>query len=507
MTSETKRQSPGDAGTMAIVRERLEAAVLAPVRAFRRRYLPLLMVYFAYGALGLTAIATTFWVKQATTLTPADLAALGVWLSLPWAIKMVFGELVDAVPVLGSQRRAYVLIGAALIAASYLILAGTAAGVLRFAAPGTLYVIASIVSVLGVVLQDVVADAMSTEVVDRTNPDGSPREQADIDRDLGMVQVLGRLAVSLGIFTVAGLGGVLAQYLPYWAVFLIGLVVPLVSISGAMLVQLETSETRAVDWTILGGGLAFGGLVIVLGLSGIPGRQEVVFLISLAVIVYMLRRTMADLEPQARRSLVLAAVLIFLFRATPSVGDGYTWFTMDKLGFDELFFGLLGQIGAAIGLVSLWLLADYVTRQPIERVMLWLTVLGTILFLPGLGLVLGVNEWTERLFGFGARAIAIIDTAATSPLAQLSIVPLLTLVAVNAPAGHRATWFALMASLMNLALVAGQLGTKYLNEIFAIDRGAYAGLPGLMYAVLIVGLVVPLVAILWIGPRVRSAST
>ena len=32
----------------------LERALLAPVRAMRREYLPLLMVYFAYGAMGLT---------------------------------------------------------------------------------------------------------------------------------------------------------------------------------------------------------------------------------------------------------------------------------------------------------------------------------------------------------------------------------------------------------------------------------------------------------------------
>ena len=41
-----------------------------------------------------------------------------------------------------------------------------------------------------------------------------------------------------------------------------------------------------------------------------------------------------------------------------------------------------------------------------------------------------------------------------------------------APAGKRATWFALRASLMNLALVAGQLFTKYLNEYFVVARGA-----------------------------------
>ena len=36
------------------------------------------MVYFASGALGLTAVADTFWVRKSLTLTPADLASLGV---------------------------------------------------------------------------------------------------------------------------------------------------------------------------------------------------------------------------------------------------------------------------------------------------------------------------------------------------------------------------------------------------------------------------------------------
>ena len=59
------------------------------------------------------------------------------------------------------------------------------------------------------------------------------------------------------------------------------------------------------------------------------------------------------------------------------------------------------------------------------------------------------------------------------------MIPLLTLIAIYAPAGHRATWFALMASLMNLALTAGALGTKYLNLIFHVDRGSYGNLPAL----------------------------
>ena len=51
-----------------------------------------------------------------------------MWLSLPWTVKMVFGELVDSVPIFGSQRRSYILIGAAATAAGMLTLAGAAGG-------------------------------------------------------------------------------------------------------------------------------------------------------------------------------------------------------------------------------------------------------------------------------------------------------------------------------------------------------------------------------------------
>ncbi|MFM9587545.1 hypothetical protein, partial [Streptomyces caniscabiei] len=74
----------------------------------------------------LTAIAESFWIKRDLSWSPAELASLGVWLTLPWTIKMVFGELVDTVPVAGSQRRAYVFIGAGLVALSMLLLAAAA---------------------------------------------------------------------------------------------------------------------------------------------------------------------------------------------------------------------------------------------------------------------------------------------------------------------------------------------------------------------------------------------
>ena len=83
------------------------------------------------------------------------------------------------------------------------------------------------------------------------------------------------------------------------------------------------------------------------------------------------------------------------------------------------------------------------------------------------------------------------------------MIPLLTLIAYYAPPGHRATWFALMASLMNLALVAAQLQTKYLNEIFVVDRGQYDALgPLLIVGSWRLGFIIPVAAIVLFGRRI-----
>jgi len=350
----------------------------------------------------------------------------------------------------------------------------------------------------------VVADAMTTEVVARIDETGAPRPQAEVNAELAMVQVLGRLALLLGLFATSGLGGVLAAMMPYQYVFLIALVVPVISVTGVVLVRLETSERAPIDWRVLGGGLAFGAVVVALGVLGVPFGQEIVFLVSMGVVCTLLVTVTAELDRDTRFQILFATIVIFAFRATPTTGEGFRWFQIDVLKFDEAFFGLLGQISSTFAIAGMWLLAATIARKPIAWTMLWLTVIYTILSLPNLALYYGVHEWTERVFGFGAHTIALIDTAAESPFAQLSMIPLLTLIAIYAPPGKRATWFALMASLLNLALTAGTLQTKYLNEIFHVGRNQYGELGALLIAVIVLNFVVPIAAIVLFGHRIAQ---
>ncbi len=88
------------------------------------------------------------------------------------------------------------------------------------------------------------------------------------------------------------------------------------------------------------------------------------------------------------------------------------------------------------------------------------------------------------------------------------MIPMLAWIANSAPEHLKATFFAVMASFTNLALSAAQLGTKYLNGVFAVTRevkdratGAvqvpadYSELGVLMITVTLIGLVLPFLAI------------
>jgi len=89
---------------------------------------------------------------------------------------------------------------------------------------------------------------------------------------------------------------------------------------------------------------------------------------------------------------------------------------------------------------------------------------------------------------------------------------MLTLVAIYAPEGKKGTWFALMASLMNIALSAGGIFSKYLNKLFVVTREVreegvvvipanYDELGILLWTVILIGLIVPIVTIWRFNPE------
>jgi hypothetical protein len=172
------------------------------------------------------------------------------------------------------------------------------------------------------------------------------------------------------------------------------------------------------------------------------------------------------------------------------VGQGYSYWAIDKLGFDQTFLGLLAQVSSILSLAGLLVFRKTIVTRPVSFTLGWVIVAGTVLYLPNIGLFYGLHEW----LGLSARTFAFIDTTISAPLAQLTMVPMLVLIARTAPRGAEATMFAIMASLMNLALSASELFTRYLNSAFDVTQADYSSLGRLMITVGALGLV-PLLAL------------
>ena len=231
-------------------------------------------------------------------------------------------------------------------------------------------------------------------------------------------------------------------------------------------------EKTAPNWWILGGSLVFVVFTLSMGLSNVPYNQEIIFAGSMIIVLFLMSRLMRVLEPAARRVLVGTAVIIFVYRAMPTPGVGETWWMMDELGFNEQFLTLLELIAGALALLGMFIFRRFMAEKSIAYVMVFLTVVATVLYLPIVGMYYGLHEWTASITNgvVDAEFIALVNTALESPLGQVAMIPMLAWIANPAPANLKATFFAVMASFTNLALSLAQLGTKYLNEIFVVSR-------------------------------------
>lgn len=455
--------------------KQLEKVLLTPIKSIKKQYIPLLLIYFSYGASGFSSIALMFWEKENLTLSAEQLLSIGIWIMVPWTLKMVFGQLVDSVPIMGNRRKSYIYIGALFMAIGTTFLLGVTGDyqwTQYFGGQYNMYLLASLFSTIGFVIQDVTADTMSTEVVPRTMKDKNgkniKRTEKDIQHDLAMVQVLGRLALSIAGVIVAKLGGVLADNLEHQTVFFLTFLIPILSCISVNFIKLETNEKERtpIDWKILGGGISFAIFSIFMAINNFNYSQEIVFFVSLIILIAMIHLTTKSLPKDKLKILIGTMIALFVYRATPGVGPGMSWWMIDVLQFDPSFIGTLRQIGSITALLFLWFFADFITSKPIKYILILLIVSETILSLPELGLFYNFHE----TLGLSARTVALFDTAIESPLVHVSMVPLLTLLAYYAPPENRGTWFAVGASFMNLAITASGLLTKYLNQIFIVTR-------------------------------------
>ena len=513
-------------------------------RQFRWSYLPPLMIYVAAGVSGLTGIVGVFFIKDYLNLSAAFLAGLGFWAGIPWALKMPLGHLVD---LIWSRKNYLVFVGAALIALSIIIMYGliiyteSMASIFKVE---TWFIISALLAPVGFVVQDVVADAMTVEAVPSTDDQGIKYSDQKIKIMHTTMQTLGRFAIIGGfvlvalvnVFMFAGVSALSEseKIEIYGRIYLYALIIPVVSVSGVFLAMYlkkrrleqliksgvgdeelnrlttEFEVTTEPNWWILGGSLVFVIFTLGIGILKVPFAQEIVFLGSTLIILFLMKKLITELPEKSRFMIVGTAIIIFVFRAMPGPGPGLSWFEIDVLNFDQQFFSTLSLIASVLTLVGIVIFRPFMAKNSIAKIIVVLSIVGSILFLPSVGMYYGFHNWTSSLTNglVDARFIAIVNTALESPLGQVSMIPLLAWIAKNAPAHLKATFFAIFASFTNLALSANALGSKYLNEIFVVTRAVkdkvtnvilstadYSELGIILISVTLLTLLVPILAV------------
>src|SRR4029453_11477851 len=106
-------------------------------------------------------------------------------------------------------------------------------------------------------------------------------------------------------------------------------------------------------------GVAYGVFGVAVEALDIPFGQEIVLAVSAVLIVLLLRRIGLS------RAVAVSAFVIFLFRAVPGVGQGYSYWAIDVLKFDQRFLGLLAQVSSILSLAGLIVFRKALTRRPV----------------------------------------------------------------------------------------------------------------------------------------------
>jgi hypothetical protein len=442
-------------------------------------------------------------------------------------MKMPVGHVVD---LIWRWKALLLWLGAAMLAGSLLIMIGLISHTEAMRATMSVnswFVLAALLLPTGYMIQDAVADAMTVEAVPKADETGRPYSEQEMKSMHTTMQTYGRVAVIGGLALVAVANVYLfhdTEKLPaaqkaelYARIYWFALVIPLLSVAGVILHAFVKQNRDAhgaqktkPNWSVLGGSLAFVVITLAVGLGGVRHAQEIIFLGSFGVIMFLLWRLARELAPDARNVLVGTALVLFIYRAMPSTGAGSSWWMIDVLKFDESFLARLSLVAYALTLVGMLAFRRLMAEKSITYIIVFLTVVGSILALPTIGMYYGLHEWTARHTGgvVDARVIALIDTALESPLGQIAMIPMLAWIANSAPANLKATYFAVMASFSNLALSAAQLGTKYLNQVYVVKRevvdratGAikvqadYSELGWLLITATLISLLVPLAAV------------
>lgn len=387
----------------------------------------IMTIYFVEGALGLSRLAQTFYLKDTLHFGPAEMAAITGLFTLPWAIKPIYGFISDGFPLWGYRRRSYLVLSGLVGFVCYLCLGTDFGGTLE-ALPEVYQVRATIAAFIlssaSIAFSDVVADGI---VVQKT------RESSQDTALAGSLQSLCWGSAAFGGLLSAYFSGSLLELMGAQQVFTITSILPIL----VSLIALAIDETPIIT------GARDEALV-----TGV--RDQIRTLWSALQLPSVWR----------------PALFLFLWQSTPTSESAFFYFLTNDLQMGPEFFGRVRLVTAAAGLFGVWAYQNSLRRVPVKDILFWTTIASTPLGLSQLLLVTHMN----RALGIPDGVFVFGDDVALAILGQIAFLPTLVLAARICPPGVEAVLFATLMSIFNGASAVGTELGAVLTKVMGVTE-------------------------------------
>jgi MFS family permease len=130
----------------------------APCALFTLPNVAIAMSYFSVGAvMSLQLTPTNLYLVRQLDAAPTAQTTIVILLQVPWALKLVFGFMSDAVPIWGMHRKPYLVFGMFLYSGMYMLYGFAGKDSFQFLCFCVFF------ATLGLIMMDVMADTMVVE--------------------------------------------------------------------------------------------------------------------------------------------------------------------------------------------------------------------------------------------------------------------------------------------------------------------------------------------------------
>ena len=404
------------------------ASLLAYTSVFGRDELAVAFVYFVQGVIGLSSLATTFYLKDSLKLDPAEVATVMGTQTLPWLIKPLYGFLSDSVPLFGYRRKSYLTLCGVLGAACWVVVwAADQPSV-------SLLLTCTTISSATIAMSDVIVDSMVVTLARDEDPGTA-----------GALQSLCWGSRAIGAISSSFFAGSLVERFGPQFVFGLTAVLPMFT---ALAGGLSTEQRVAAPFGISGGDQSRAA-------SAGDGSQS--------ILTAFKHQSVMLWDAVKLPSIYLPTAFMFIWRASPTASTAMFFYFTEELNFSPEFIGQVRFVSSFASLAGVAFYNVYLKRTPLKKIYFWSSITGTVLGLSQLLLITGVS----RHVGLDDKIFAVGDEVILSVLTEIAFLPSLVLAAKICPEGVEASLFAAMMSIFN----AGMVFSQYLGGVLTKSLG------------------------------------